>query len=143
MSAVGAFIKVPSPTGTVALDSWPGYLCAVLVDYQAGGLVAFLGHLASAFTAGFPLGLPMHSAVALEMSLCAWTFGWVAKKLGLVPAMIVAIILNGVAAPAAMIPWLGTGFFAAMLVPLTGASAINVVVAVLVFKAGPFGRSRS
>lgn len=28
LSAVGAFIKLPSPTGTVALDSAPGFVAA-------------------------------------------------------------------------------------------------------------------
>ncbi|MGI6424678.1 MAG: hypothetical protein ACOX2A_05490 [Tepidanaerobacteraceae bacterium] len=31
LSIVGAFIKIPSPTGTVALDSAPGYTAALLL----------------------------------------------------------------------------------------------------------------
>lgn len=36
MSAVGGFIKIPSPTGTVALDSLPGYLGAVFIGGWGG-----------------------------------------------------------------------------------------------------------
>ena len=54
ISAVGALIKVPSPTGTVALDSCTGYFSAVTFGWGEGSIVAGLGHLLTAFTTGFP-----------------------------------------------------------------------------------------
>ena len=62
LAAAGAFIKIPGPVGTVALDSWPGYACALLVG-PSGSWVAFAGHLASGFVSGFPLGLALHTLV--------------------------------------------------------------------------------
>jgi len=82
LSGVGAFIKIPSPTGTVALDSAPGYLAAVAFSPLEGGVVGALGHLISAATAGFPLGLPIHLIIAAEMFVFAWLFGLLARPLG-------------------------------------------------------------
>jgi len=82
LSGVGAFIKIPSPTGTVALDAAPGYLAAVAFSPLEGGVVGALGHLISAATAGFPLGLPIHLIIAAEMFVFAWLFGLLARPLG-------------------------------------------------------------
>ena len=57
------------------MDSCPGYLYASLCGPAAGAAVAFVGHLASALTAGFPLGVPFHLLVAGEMALCASVYG--------------------------------------------------------------------
>ncbi|MEW5920747.1 MAG: ECF transporter S component [Bacillota bacterium] len=43
MSAVGGFIKIPSPTGTVAFDSLPGYLAAALLGGCGGADIAITG----------------------------------------------------------------------------------------------------
>jgi hypothetical protein len=75
LSALGAFIKIPGPLGSIAMDSCPGYLYASLCGPAAGAAVAFVGHLASALTAGFPLGVPFHLLVAGEMALCASVYG--------------------------------------------------------------------
>ena len=40
LSGVGALIKIPSPTGTVALDSAPGYFTAVAFGPVEGMIVA-------------------------------------------------------------------------------------------------------
>ena len=42
LSGAGAFIKIPSPTGTVALDSAPGYLAAAVFSPLEGGIVGAL-----------------------------------------------------------------------------------------------------
>jgi hypothetical protein len=52
LSVVGAMLKIPSPTGTVALDSAPGFLGAALLGWREGALIAALGHLISSYTAG-------------------------------------------------------------------------------------------
>ncbi len=80
LSAVGAFIKIPSPLGSIAMDSSPGYLYASLCGPLGGAPVAFFGHLASAFTVGFPLGVPIHLVVAAEMGLCAAVYGWIGRR---------------------------------------------------------------
>lgn len=45
LSVVGAFIKIPSPIGTVAMDSCPGYFSALAWGYREGGIVIALGIL--------------------------------------------------------------------------------------------------
>lgn len=138
LSAVGAFIKIPGPLGTIAMDSCPGYLYASLAGPLGGAVVAAFGHMASAITAGFPLGVPLHLVVGAQMALCAAAYGWVGRKFDTqwswLPAGLVAVILNGVGAPLALIPWLGTAAAITLILALTLASLANVAVAVLVLK---------
>ncbi len=131
MSAVGAFIKIPSPVATVALDSLPGFVAAGLLGPWIGGCVGAAGHLISALINGFPMGIVMHLIVAVMMFLAMAVFGAVYKK-SRIPAAIIGIIMNG---PAALLPFgflLGWGFFVSMLLPLTVAAAVNVILAELV-----------
>jgi uncharacterized membrane protein len=137
LAAVGAMIKIPSPTGTVALDAAPGFLAALLLGPTPGAIVAGLGHLASAGIVGFPLGLPLHLFIALQMVVVAILIGYANHHLNTAYAVIIGIIANGIAAPAAfiLIPGFGLPFFLAMVVPLLVASTINVVVAGLLYRA--------
>jgi len=134
LSAVGAMIKIPSPTGTVAFDSMPGYLAAAVFGWREGALVAALGHLFSALTVGFPLGLPMHLFIAVQMALYAAVFAVVLKKLGQGAAIFTGTLLNGVMAPALLIPILGMGAFMGLLVPLLVGSLVNITLAVLLYR---------
>lgn len=135
LSAVGAFIKIPSPTGTVALDAAPAFLGAIAFSPVEGSIVGALGHLLSALTTGFPLGLPIHLLVAAEMALFVWIFGVVARRVNVWLAMVVGILLNGVGGAALMIPIGGVGLFTSLVVPLLVGATINVVVAVLAWRA--------
>ncbi|MDN5331273.1 MAG: hypothetical protein PWP45_498 [Tepidanaerobacteraceae bacterium] len=134
LSFIGAGIKVPSPTGTVAFDSAPGYMAALFLGPTYGGLTSSLGHIITSMSAGFPLSLPIHLLIAAEMAFFALVFGLVAKK-SLTFAVIITIFLNGILAPASLLffPGFGTGFFAAMVLPLTVASALNVSIAALIY----------
>ncbi|MCL5039002.1 MAG: ECF transporter S component [Firmicutes bacterium] len=136
LSAVGATLKIPSLTGTPALDSLPGYLAALLFGAREGGLVIALGHLLTALTAGFPLTIPIHLLIALGMAGCAAFLAWTGKK-NLWLAGGLTILLNGVVFPAAFIPLpgFGSGFFAAMLVPLVVASTLNILLALVLYLA--------
>jgi uncharacterized membrane protein len=136
LSAVGAFIKVPSPTGTVALDSAPGFLAALLLGPGPGAAAAALGHLFSSLFAGFPMTLPIHIIVALEMAAFAAIYGHIGK-INLPVGVIAVSLLNGIIAPATFIPMpqFGMAFFTAMLIPLLVASSANVTVSALVYKA--------
>lgn len=139
LCAVGSYIKIPSPTGTVAFDSASGYLAALLLGWKTGAIVAAIGHLLTALTGGFPLGLPMHLIVAVQMAVAAAAFAWIAKrkiddKIAIVAAVAVAVIINGVIAPATLIPFYGMGFFTAMLLPLCVASLINIIIAAVIGK---------
>jgi uncharacterized membrane protein len=134
ISAVGSMIKIPSPTGTVALDSCTGYFSAVTFGWLEGALIAGFGHLLSAFTAGFPLGLPVHLYIAVQMSLWVSVFWFVAKKINLVVAAIVAVILNGVISSLLIIPIGGVGMATALILPLMVGTFVNVLIAILAYK---------
>lgn len=134
LSVVGAFIKIPSPTGTIALDSLPGYFGAIVIGRREGALIAGLGHLASALSTGFPLSLPVHLAVAVEMVVCVYLFGLIKEKFGYIPAVIAGIILNGVISPVLLIPLIGKALFLAILLPLFVISAVNIILAAVVSK---------
>lgn len=131
MSAVGGFIKIPSPTGTVAFDSLPGYLAAALFGGWGGAVVGAFGHLLSAWTVSFPLSLPLHLFVAGQMAVFVTVFGYFFRKGQRVLAVVVAVLLNGVVAPALLIPIFGIGFFSALLIPLIVGSAVNILLAAM------------
>ncbi|MCL6559066.1 MAG: ECF transporter S component, partial [Firmicutes bacterium] len=142
-SAVGAAIKVPSPTGTVAFDSAPGYTAALLLGTGYGAATAALGHLFTSMFAGFPLSLPLHLLVAAEMAVFAAVYS-ILNKINLPLAVIVTSLLNGIAAPATFIPFpnFGIGFFTAMLIPLLVGSSANIIASALIYKAlGGFKRN--
>ena len=134
LSVVGALIKIPSILGTPAFDSLPGYFAAAALGAGTGALVAALGHLATAYTAGFPLSLPIHLLVAVLMAVAAGVFGLLARK-NLFLAAALAVLVNGVAAPAVflLIPRFGPAFFTAATPSLVVASLLNVGGAVVLY----------
>ena len=129
LSGVGALVKIPSPTGTVGLDSAPGFLAAAIFS-PAEAIVAALGHLLTAATAGFSLGVVIHLIVAAMMAGFAWVFAFLVRRVQVVVAVVVTVLLNGLAAPLVMIPVAGWGGYLAMIVPLLVSSAANAAVAV-------------
>lgn len=135
LSAVGATIKVPSPTGTVAFDSAPGFLAALLLGPGYGAVAAAVGHLFTSLFSGFPLTIPIHLMIAVEMALFAAAFSAL-KRINLPVAVIITSILNGVISPASFIPLptFGLGFFTTMLLPLLVASTLNIVAAAAIYK---------
>ncbi|MDW7674503.1 MAG: ECF transporter S component [Bacillota bacterium] len=134
MSGIGAMIKIPSPTGTVALDSAAGFYVALALGFKEAAIVAALGHMFSGLTVGFSLTLPLHILIAVQMAFYVIAFRWIVDKFNLVVGVIGATILNGVLAPALFIPFFGTPFFVAMVIPLTVASFINILLATFIYK---------
>lgn len=139
ISFIGSLIKIQ---GTIALDSMSGFFAALFLGPVAGALVGSIGHLLTAFTSGFPLTIPIHLIIGLQMAAFVYLFGWVYEKTNLLLASIVAIILNGIVAviilaPATIwfgLPLTGKAFIYAMAGPLTIASTVNVILAGLVYK---------
>jgi uncharacterized membrane protein len=129
LSAVGALTKIPSPTGTVALDSCMGYFSAAAFGSAEGALVAALGHLLTSFTMGFPLGLPVHFYVALQMALWVMVFRVLTVRVHTLAGIVGAVLLNGVGSAYLIIPFGGIGLATALVVPLVIGSAANVVIA--------------
>ncbi|MHB8074458.1 ECF transporter S component [Desulfosporosinus fructosivorans] len=135
LSAVGALIKIPSPVGTIGMDSAPGFFCALAFGGLTGAVVIAFGHLLTAAVIGFPMTIPIHLYIALQMALWAVCYRWVNKKLGLIPAVIVGIILNGVVSAFAMLPIIGMGGVMGLMPFLVVGAAINVVISALAYKA--------
>lgn len=135
LSAVGAMVKIPSPLGTVAFDSAPGYFCAIAFGGLEGAVVIALGHLLTSGVVGFPMGIPMHLAIAVEMAVFALIFRWVNRKIGLIPAVIIASVLNGVVGAFTAYPLGGMGTVIGLMPFLLLGSVLNVVIAALAYKA--------
>jgi uncharacterized membrane protein len=131
---IGSVIKMPSPTGTVAFDSMPAFLAASLLGPFPGAVIGLLGHLMTAASAGFPLTLPIHLLIGFQMAVICWIYGLLFRNVNRYLAVVIATLLNGVASPAMLmlLPGFGMGFFAAMVLPLTVGSLINIVVAFMV-----------
>lgn len=133
LSAVGAFIKIPSPTGSVALDSAPGFFAAGAFGPVIGGIVISIGHLFSSGTTGFPLSLPVHIYIAGQMFLWAVVFWLLASKVNVWLGVVVATICNGVVSALLMIPVGGMGMFTGFVGFLTIGAAVNLIIAGLAY----------
>jgi uncharacterized membrane protein len=133
LSVVGSYLKIPSPTGTVALDSLPGFLGAILLGYPEGAVIGFLGHILTSLNVGFPLGLPVHLLIACEMAVICVLFRLLYQK-NRILGIACGVFLNGVLAPATLVPVFGWGFFTGIVVSLLVASAVNIILASLIFE---------
>ncbi|MES9682030.1 ECF transporter S component [Gottfriedia acidiceleris] len=142
LSAVLSNIKI---VYSIAFDSLPAFLAAMLISPIAGGIVGALGHLLTAITSGFPFTVPVHLFIAIQMLVIVWIYGVLFKKMNQYIAMVVAIILNGPVATllsGLLIAYLNhsftaktiSSFFILMVVPLTLASAANIVLAFILQK---------
>lgn len=128
LSAVGAFIKIPSPTGTVAMDSCPGYFSVLAWGYLEGAIVISLGHLFTAATVGFPLGW-FHFVIAVSMMAWAAMLKFFTEKIHVIAGIIAGTFGNGVLGAAIAIPFFGWGLFYALLPFLVVASFIDITIA--------------
>lgn len=128
LSVVGGMIKVPAPISSVALDSFPALIAAVLLGPAAGALVGAFGHLVSALIGGLPLG-PLHVVVALEMAAAVWIFGKLYVSGRKLVAVAVFILFNGFVSPAPFILLMGLPFYIGVVPGITVAAIFNGVLA--------------
>ncbi|ODA42992.1 ECF transporter S component [Desulfosporosinus sp. BG] len=135
LSAVGALIKIPSPVGTIGMDSAPGFFSALAFGGLTGAIVIAFGHLLTSAVVGFPMTIPVHLYIAFQMALWALCYRWVNEKLGLIPAIIVGIILNGVVSSLAMYPLMGMGGVIGLMPFLVIGAALNVIISAIAYKA--------
>jgi len=132
-SLVLGFVKIPSPVGSIALDSMPAYFSAAHLHPIVGGVVGAIGHVGSAFYAGFPVGY-IHIVISIMMFVTCVMFGYIARSItatyGIVIASVVAVALNGVVFPFCQVP-LGVPIkiIYTILPLLIIASALNISVA--------------
>jgi len=148
LSVVGAFIKIPTPTGDAGLDSVPAYFAAMMKkwDWKEAAIIAVLARLLAAAVVGFPLGLPIQ--VALGVLNAAWVaviarvarlrFGYIAA---IVATILFAVVLSLTASPAIYIAGLGMNYPAAIAIAIAGlpglavAAGLAVIIAVAAAKA--------
>lgn len=146
LSFAGSYIRI---FGSIAFDSMPGFLAALLLGPVYGAVIGLLGHLFTALISGFPLSPPLHLVIAFTMALTMYGFGITYRKVkekfsettvfGLTG--VVGVVLN---APISLAFSMGTlrlmaGREAALgllaLLPiLTIAAVANVVISILLFK---------
>lgn len=133
LSVVASYIPIPSPTGTIALDSTPGYFAAISIGGFEGGIVLFFGHIFTSLKSGFPLGV-IHLIIAFLMGGCGIFISYFKRKFNLIIAAILTVVLNSFILPLLLIPVLGYGFFTAMLLPLFFGSIVNIFISVILYK---------
>lgn len=137
LSAVGSLIKIPSPLGSIGLDSAPGFFAAVAFGSWVGFIVIAVGHLLSAAIVGFPLTLPVHLAIAVGMGLCALVFRWFGRKglVWLILGVIVASLLNSFGLGLIVLPIGGWGMYLASVPSLLVAAVVNLIIAAVAYYA--------
>lgn len=142
LSYIGANVKV---MGSIAFDSMPGFLGALVLGPVYGAVIGAIGHLLTAVLSGFPLTLPVHLIVMVDMALTMAAFGIVFKKFekktAVVLSFLTAVLINGpislLMVSPLLIPAMGSAALWAMLPVLTGVAALNVILAFLVYKVIP------
>jgi len=146
LSFAGSYLKL---FGTIAFDSLPGFLAALLLGPVYGAIIGFMGHMFTALTSGFPMSIPMHIVIALTMAITMLGFGYtykaLIKKVPVLVTLIITgaagIILNGPVSLAfsmgvlALIagPDAALGLIALLPALLIAATA-NVVISIILFK---------
>ncbi|MBP3040412.1 ECF transporter S component [Bacillaceae bacterium Marseille-Q3522] len=130
LSVVGASIKIPAVVSSVALDMVPALLGGILLSSGAGALIAFLGHLLSAFIGGMPLG-PFHFLLAIEMAFLVWLCALLYKKGKRVLAAFFFIFGNTIVAPLPFLFIISSAFYVGVLPSLFVGSTLNVVLSLL------------
>ena len=132
LSGLGALIPIPSPVGSIALDSFPGYFMALCRGALGGALVGAIGHLLSSFRAGFPLG-PLHIAIALLMAVVGVVTALLKKRFGIIAGLVGGVSVN-VAGSVLVAPVLGWAMVPVIAAFLLVASVINAIIAGIIYK---------
>lgn len=136
ISAIGSNIKI---LNSIAFDSMPAYLTAILIGPISAAIVAIFGHLLTALTSGFPLSLPVHIIVSFTMAMTMLATSFVFKLfrksnffIAAAISILVGTLFNGPISCLALLPLLGKTVFVLMPI-LSGVSALNVLIALIVY----------
>ena len=123
-----------------------GFLGAIILGPVYGAIIGGLGHIITAALRGFPYTLPVHLITMFSMGITMFLFGVTYKKvdsykpgtfLPYVLAFIVGTFVNGPVSLLLVAPILGLPTVIAMMPVLTGVAALNVIIALTVYKALP------
>ena len=134
LCAVGGLLIIPLGIGSTALDSAPALISAAFLPPVYTGIVALLGHVASAMYAGFPLG-PFHALIALEMFIIVAVFARLHKAKRNVLKWVFFNIANGLLAPLPFYYLISPAFFIGALPSIFIATVANAGIAAVVIPA--------
>lgn len=139
LCVVGANVKL---MGSIALDSFPAFLGALLFGPWIGAFLGAFGHMISSMLSGFPLTLPVHLIVAALMALCMGVFGFIRQYLGksrwysILLADVCGYLINVPLDLLILYPVMHQAVIA-LFVPLSVATIANLVLTEVVYVALP------
>ncbi len=137
LCVIGANVKI---MGSIALDSAPAFLGAIILGPVAGAVLGVFGHLISAMLSGFPLTLPVHLIIAVFMGACMFAFGGIRQKMGrtkltaILLADLVGYLINVPVELVLLYPILKQAVYA-LFVPLTLATIANLIICEVIYAA--------
>lgn len=136
---VGGNVKI---FGSIALDLAPAILGCLIMGPLNGAVLAFFGHMISAMLAGFPLSIVIHLVIGSMMALAIYLFGLVRQKgkgklKNIIISDMLVFVINSVLSPFALIPFLGLATIVSLMLPLVVASAINIILAEVIYVSLP------
>lgn len=131
LSVIGSFIKIPVPPGTPALDSVPAFISIAFIPTPLAAAAGALGHMATALSSGFPLTLPFHIFIALEMAVVVGIAAIIYRKRMKKLAWGWIILSNGVLSPLPFYFLLSPAMYFAVAPGILVATLINVVVGLI------------
>jgi uncharacterized membrane protein len=147
LSFIGANIKV---MGSIAFDSMPGFLGALLLGPAYGALIGVIGHFLTALLSGFPLSFPAHVIIMIDMAAAMAVFGVAYCKVandkafslkGIIVSGILGVTINGpialVMLAPLLLPVIGLAGIIAYLPVVSGIAVLNIVLASIVYKLLP------
>ena len=131
LTVIGSMIKL---TGSIALDSLPGFVGTVILGPSIGFLLGSFGHLTSAAIAGFPLTIPVHLITAFLMGCCLFSYGTIREKvtkkssINRFLAILIAYLINTPLSLLFLYRLIGNVVYI-LFIPLTIASFLNLLLA--------------
>lgn len=129
LAVVGSFIKIPVPPGTAALDSTAAFVSIAFLPAPFAAAAGAIGHIATALTSGFPLSLPIHLLIAVEMAIVAGVAAVFYKKGMRKISWAWIIIANGLLSPLPYYFIISPAMYVAVAPGIFLATLVNVVVA--------------
>lgn len=131
LAVVGSFIKIPVPPGSAALDSTAAFISMAFLPAPFAALAGAIGHIATALTSGFPLTLPIHLLIAVEMAIIVGIGAWLYHKGKHKISWLWVLIANGILSPIPYYFILSPAMYVAVAPSILIATSINVIVSLI------------
>lgn len=131
LCAIGGLFKIPLGIASTALDSTPALVSVLFLPPMVAGIVAFIGHIVSALSGGFPLG-PFHLLIAIEMLVIIYVFAHLHRANFRIGKWLFFIFANGLLAPLPFYFLISPAFFIGAVPGILIATIFNVLIAAIV-----------